>query len=277
MFRHGPSNKMRVSIVDLQKKELKKIDLPSQFDEKVRPDIIKKAVLALQANKRQVYGADLSAGKKTAVRVSKRRRDYRGSYGHGISRVPRKVLSRRGTRFNWQGAFAPGTVKGRRAHPPKTEKVWQQKINKKERKKAIRSALAATVDKEYVKERGHLIPDDYPFVIENKVENLKKTKDIKKILDALGFEKELNRLSKKSVRAGKGKRRGRKYKKKAGILIVVSDKCWLQKAVKNIPGIETAIINKLNAELLAPGTLPGRATIFTEAAIDKIARERLFM
>ena len=96
-------------------------------------------------------------------------------------------------------------------------------------------------------------------------------------MDALGFEKELNRLSKKSVRAGKGKRRGRKYKKKAGILIVVSDKCWLQKAVKNIPGIETAIINKLNAELLAPGTLPGRATIFTEAAIDKIARERLFM
>ena len=84
--------------------------------------LIKRAVLTLQNNKRQRYGANPEAGKKVSAALSKRRRKYRGSYGHGISRVPRKILSRRGTSMNWQGAFAPGTVGGRRAHPPKAEK-----------------------------------------------------------------------------------------------------------------------------------------------------------
>lgn len=268
---------MNISVINLQKNEIKKIDLPSQFDEEIRPDVIKRAVLALQANKRQSYGADPEAGKKASVRLSKRRHDYRGSYGFGISRVPRKILSGRGTRFNWQAAFAPGTVKGRKAHPPKAVKLWQKKINKKERKKAIRSALAATVSRVVVKKRGYLIPSNYPFIIENKIENLKKTKEVKKILDDLGFKSELVRLDEKSRRAGKGKARGRKYKKKAGILIVVSEECKLQAATKNLPGVEAAVVNKLNAELLAPGSVPGRATLFTEAAIDKMAKEKLFM
>ncbi len=268
---------MRVGVVDIQKKEVKKIDLPSQFDEGIRQDIIKRAVFVLQANKRQGYGAYPEAGKGASARISKRRHDYRGSYGHGISRVPRKILSRRGTRMNWQAAFAPGTVGGRRAHPPKAEKVWLQKINKKERRKAIRSALAATVNKKTVKGNGYLIPDNYPFIIEKKIENIDKTKEVKKILNALGFKEELGRVEKRSVRAGRGKARGRKYRKRAGILIVVSDKCKLQKAAKNIPGVDTAVVSKLNAELLAPGTFPGRATLYTEGAIDKIAKEGLFM
>ena len=47
--------------------------------------------------------------------------------------------------MNWVGAFAPGTVGGRRAHPPKSEKIWSKKINKKENAKAIRSAISATL------------------------------------------------------------------------------------------------------------------------------------
>lgn len=268
---------MDISIINLEKKEVGKASLPVQFKEKIRTDIIKRAVVALQLKKRQSYGADPMAGKKASSEVSKRRKNYRGSYGHGISRVPRKVLSRRGMRFNWQGAFAPGTVKGRRAHPPKAEKVWETKINNKERRKAIRSALAATISKEAVRERGHLIPEEYPFAVENKLESINKTKDVKKVLCAIGFDKELKRLEERKIRAGKGKARGRKYKKKAGILLVVSEKCGLQNAVKNIPGVEAAVVKSLNAEVLAPGGVPGRAAIFTEAALNKIAKEGLFM
>ena len=138
---------MKADIIDLENNQIAKIDMPNQFNEPVRPDLIKRAVLALQSKKRCQYGAYSRAGKGYSVRISKRRRDYRGSYGIGIARTPRKVMSRRGTRMNWVGAFAPNTVGGRRAHPPKSIKIWEQKINIKEKRKAIRSALASVISK----------------------------------------------------------------------------------------------------------------------------------
>ena len=101
------------------------------------------------------------------------------------------------------GAFAPGTVKGRRAFPPTSERIFAQKINDKERKKAIRSALAATLDKKTVQERGHKIPANYPFIIANEFENLAKTKDWLKTLTALGLEEDLQRGGERHARAGK--------------------------------------------------------------------------
>ena len=156
---------MKVDVLSLTKTSIGKKDLPRQFDEPVRPDLIKRAVESIQANRRQKYGTDPKAGMKASAELSRRRRKYRGSYGHGISRVPRKILSRRGTRFNWVGAVAPGTVGGRKAHPPKAIKEWVRKINKKERRKAIRSALAATMNPEIVTARGHKVPESYPFII----------------------------------------------------------------------------------------------------------------
>ena len=267
---------MKLKILDIAGKETGSRELPLQFKEKIEPDLIARAVLAMQANKRQPYGAKPDAGKRASAKLSRRRRNYRGSYGIGISRVPRKILTRRGRRFFWVGAFAPGTVGGRRAHPPKAEKVWEQKINKKERRKAIRSALSAVVEKNTVKLRGHLIPEAYPFAVASDFEGIKKTKDVFNIFSKLGFAKELERTNEKKIRAGKGKMRGRKYKTKKGILLVVSGDCSLIKASKNIPGVDVAKVNELNAELLAPGAKPGRATIFTDRAIEKIEKENLF-
>ena len=267
---------MKANIIDLENNEIGKIDLPKQFEEPIRPDLIKKAVLTIQANNRQRYGSDPRAGKKVSVRVSKKRHDYRGSYGHGISRVPRKIMSRRGTRMNWTGAFAPGTVGGRRAHHPKAEKIWEKKINIKERRKAICSALASSISKEIVSKRGHKVPDNYPLIMEDKFEKLDKTKELKKVLEKIGLKNELKRASEKKVRAGKGTMRGRKYKRKIGPLIVVSDKCKLENC-KNIPGVEVVKIKNINAELLAPGTKPGRLVIFTKSAIEKLSEKKLFM
>ena len=84
-------------------------------------------------------------------------------------------MSSSGTQFNWTGAFAPGTVGGRRAHPPKAEENITKKINKKENRKAIRSAISASIKSELV-EKNHKIPTEYPFIAETKFETLKKTK-----------------------------------------------------------------------------------------------------
>ena len=268
---------MNVKILDKQGKEKGSIELPAQFSEQVRPDLIERAVLTLQSHSRQAEGAYKEAGKRPSARVSKRRHDYRGSYGIGISRIPRKIFSRRGTRMNWQGALAPGTVGGRRSHPPKAEKQHWQELNKKERKKALRSAIAASVDKEVVEARGHTVPDQFPFIIEKGIEGITKTKEVVAMLKQMGFEPELERSSQKSIRAGKGKARTRKYSKRKGVLLVVGNEAKLMKASGNIPGTDICKVNELNAELLAPGGVPGRITLYTEDAIATITKEDLFM
>ena len=267
---------MKLDILDSTKIKVGEIKLPLQFAEDVRPDLILRAVLAIQSHKRQPYAASPLAGKRASAKLSRRRRKYRGSYGIGISRVPRKIMTRSGTRFNWVGAFMPGTVGGRRAHPPKTEKIWWHKINEKERSKAIRSEISATVVKEVVAERGHTIPDNYPFIIDNKFESFDKTKIVLDALKKLGLENELERVESRKVRAGKGKLRGRKYIQKKGILIVVSKKDKLITAASNIPGMDIVEVKSLNAELLAPGGKAGRLTLWTQAAINILEKEKLF-
>jgi len=179
-------------------------------------------------------------------------------------------------RMNWVGAFSPQTVGGRRSHPPKADKILEQKINKKENRKAIRSAIAAAMDKEIVMARGHRIPENYPFIISSDFENLVKTKEIEAALVALGFSEEIKRSLIRKVRAGLGKMRGRKYQTKKGLMIVVSGQCPLMKAASNL-NVDVVIANALNAELLAPGAQPGRATLWTEKAIDMLNEKKLFL
>lgn len=267
---------MKLKILSTDASTKGEMELPKQFQEPVREDLVQRAVLAIQANNRQRYGADPRSGKNVSAFLSKRRRKYRGTYGIGQSRTPRKVMSRNGTRFNYTGAFAPQTVGGRRAHPPKASKIWDQKVNKTENRKAIRAALSATIIPEIVTKRGHKIPDNYPFIISDDIQKVTKTKDIKDILKKLGFEKELTRSSQKSIRAGKGKTRGRKYKTRKGILFVTNEECALTKAAKNVPGTDIVTIQNINAELLAPGAELGRVTLYTESAIKKITEEKLF-
>ena len=267
---------MKLDILDLTSNKIGEIKLPPQFEEELRPDLIHRAVLAIQSHKRQTYAASSEAGKRASAKLSRRRRDYRGSYGIGISRVPRKIMTRRGMRMNWVGAFAPGTVGGRRAHPPKSEKIWWKKINEKERAKAIRSAMAATIMRDVVAQRGHLMPINYPFILDSKFESISKTKDVIDTFKKLGLENELARAEEKKIRAGKGKSRGRKYKKKKGPLVVVSKIDKLSMAVVNIPGIDIVDVKSLNAELLAPGAKAGRLTLWTSAAINILEKERLF-
>ncbi len=268
---------MKLKVFDKTNTEKKSVELPVQFNEPVRLDLVKRAVLALQAARRQKYGAMPGAGQRHSSFLSKRRHKYKSTYGIGQSRTPRKVLNRRGTRFYYVGATAPQTVGGRRAHPPKAEKEWDQKINVREKRKAIRSALTATLDAQLVAQRGHKVPTTYPFAIDSSFEELNKTKEVIQALNTLGLSEELERANVTSIRAGKGKRRGRKTITKKSVLFVVSKDCPLLKSGANIPGADIVPVASLNAELLAPGTHLGRLTLFTDTALDILEQQQLFL
>ena len=243
-----------------------KVELPSIFKTPIRPDLVKRAVLSIQSMRLQPKGRDPMAGKRTTA-------ESRG-VGLGIARIPRVKGS--GYLRAGQGAFAPGTVGGRLAHPPTPEKKIVKKINKKEKKLALKSAIAATAKKDLVLKRGHKVNGipALPVVVDGKIEEVKNTGRLIEILRNLRLEGELERVkNSRRIRAGKGKMRGRRIKQAKGPLIVVEEDKGISKAAANIPGLDIASVKSLNVELLAPGTHLGRLTIWSEPAIrvlDKV-------
>ncbi|MBS7608004.1 MAG: 50S ribosomal protein L4 [Candidatus Bathyarchaeia archaeon] len=248
-----------VKVFDLDGKPVEKMTLPPIFETPIRPDVIKRAVLAIQSNRFQPKGRDPMAGKRTTA-------ESRG-VGLGLARIPRvKGPTAR-------AAFAPGTVGGRLAHPPTPEKKIVKKIPKKEKRLALFSAIAATASKETVASRGHVVEGvpQIPLVVVDELEGLKKTKDVEETLIKLGVLGDLYRVRESTkVRAGKGKLRGRRIKQAVGPLIVVAEDRGIGEAARNIPGVDVVPVKELNAEILAPGTHPGRLTIWTKGAIEAL-------
>ncbi|MDY6777083.1 MAG: 50S ribosomal protein L4, partial [Candidatus Nanohaloarchaea archaeon] len=183
------------------------VELPLQFSERIRPDIIKRAVESIQSRNRQPYGADDRAGLQHVTDWRQRNRAYRSRRGKSYpsSRTPRKIVFRRGMQMSGPGGEAPQTVGGRKAHPPKAEKDYTKDINDTERRKAIRSGIAATADREIVEERGHEVGGlELPLVVDSEIETVDTTAEAKQILVDLGLKAELERCGKRQVRAGRG-------------------------------------------------------------------------
>ena len=262
----------KVPVRDLQGNVVGEIDLPSVFQTEIREDLIKRAVLAEQSWNRQPYGTDKLAGKRTSAHYHGRRRSRYAMICREMARIPR--IHGRGAEYTplyMEARVVPQARKGRRAHPPKVEKKWAQKINKKEYKLALKSAIAACACSELVKQRGHRYDGVVPIVVVDDFENLNKTKDVEKTLLSLGLEKELQRAKQKKIRAGRGKMRGRRYKRKKSLLIVTSSAdCNVVKAARNLPGVDVASYEQLNANLLAPGAHPGRLMLITQSALKKL-------
>ncbi|MEM2954579.1 MAG: 50S ribosomal protein L4 [Candidatus Nanoarchaeia archaeon] len=268
---------MKVPMYSLDGEIISQIELPKQFYEEIRDDLIKRAALSVLSKTHQPYGTDPLAGKRQGKAWPKRRRKFGTTYGKGISRVARKRLWRRGAQIGWVGARGAQTVKGIKAFPPKVNKIFEEEINKKENKKAIRSALAACANLEKVGAKHKIKLTAVPIVVEDKIEEVNKTREIYKILKNLGLKDELKRIKEKKIRPGKGKMRGRKYKTKAGPLIIVSKPCKLELSARNLVGVDVCQINFLNAALLAPGAQAGRLTIWSKAALEKLEKEKLFI
>lgn len=251
-----------VNVFNLNGEVVGKVKLPPVFGAPLRPDVIKRVVLAIQSTRFQPQGRDSMAGKRTTA-------ESRG-VGLGLARVPRIKGHPRA-----RAAFAPGTVGGRQAHPPVSEKKIVKKVTKKERRLALFSAIAATASRKVVASRGHSIEDvpQIPLIVTDELEGLKRTKDVEEALVKLGVLSDVYRVREsRKVRAGKGKLRGRRMKQAVGPLIVVAEDKGIIKAARNVLGMDVITVNSLNAEILAPGAHPGRLTIWTNSAIEKLGK-----
>lgn len=245
---------MNTPLRDLTGDEAGTIELPAVFETPYRPDLIQRAVVSAQANRKQDYGADPFAGKRTSA-------ESPGS-GRGLAHVPRA---------NNRGRRVPQAVKGRKAHPPLAETDRTRKINEKERKLAVRSAIAATADPDLVSARGHRFDPalELPLVVTNEFESLDKTQDVVATLTALGVADDIERADRTVIRPGRGTTRGRKYKRPQSILFVTGEDP--SRAARNLAGASVATGREVNTEDLAPGTHPGRLTLWTEHALEEVA------
>jgi large subunit ribosomal protein L4e len=254
---------MKAKLLDKTGKLKKELDLPKNFSVKIREDILQKVFEALKSW--QTYGAmeGAGAGYSASGILRHRRHVWKTTYGKGIARVPRKIMSRSGSSFNWVGATVSSTRGGRKPNAPRSEKDNSKKINKKEFLIALNSALAGSIESKYLEKKyGEEI--NTGIVFDSSVTEL-KTKEFLKVMEKI-FEKGFGKvLKKKSVRAGRGKTRGRKYKSNSGLLFVIGkDEKMARK------GIDVVNVNELEIKNLAPNGKPGRITCYTENAIKEI-------
>jgi large subunit ribosomal protein L4e len=246
----------------MEGKSIRKVELPNFFETPVRSDLIRRAVVALQSHTFQPQGRDPMAGKRTTAESI--------GVGHAMSRIPR-IKGDRYPKAN-QAAFAPGTVKGRLLFPPVPTKRVMKKINRKELRLAMLSALAATSSKELIRARGHRIADDqeFPLVVSDELEHVTKASEAEQLLRKIGLTDDLERASDRKIRGGKGSVRGRVFKHRVSALVIVQKRQGAERAFRNLPGVKVVEAASLNVDDLAPGTHAGRLTIWSESALKAI-------
>jgi len=253
---------MKSILYDSSGKKKSEIALPELFDSPIREDISAKCFEAEKFALRQPYSTYDEAGKRHSASgtISHQRHQWKGHYGKGISRLPRKTMWRRGTQFFWIGAEVSQTRGGRVSHPPKGL-YSSRKINQKERKIALSSALASSFSKDKIRQRysSQNIPES-SAIIESVPSKTKQL--IASVKNIFGDSSEILER-KKEVRRGKGKARGRKYKSNAGLLILTSDS---EKVICS--QYEVKKVKSLSIKDMYP---LGRIVLYTQKAMDEIS------
>nr|AJS11922.1 50S ribosomal protein L4P [uncultured archaeon] len=258
---------MKTQILNLEGKKVKEIEMPKYFSSEIRKDIVAKVLETKK--KQQPYAPNLMAGKQHTAKgkMVHRRHVWRSGYGRGQSRVPRKIFSRKGSQFNLEAAEVPFARGGMRAHPPKVIHIINtKKINKKELEMALLSALSATANGKEIAKRYETIKDDVknaPFVVD-KFDKTKTKEILAGLKNILGNDLFELAIKKKSIRAGKGTMRGRKYKSNAGLLIVIGNGETLK-----FNSVDVKKANSVGVPDLARGGV-GRLTLYTESAINEL-------
>jgi len=139
---------------------------------------------------------------------------------------------------------------------------------------ALVSAIAATGVPALVMAKGHRIDNipEVPLVVTDKIQGFSKTKEAVIFLkrDVKAWNDIEQVYKSKRLRAGKGKMRNRRRIQKRGPLIIYDKDQGLTRAFRNIPGVDTISVDKLNLLKLAPGGHVGRFCIWTESAFKKL-------
>lgn len=242
------------------------VELPIIFSTPFRKELIHKAFTNLNSHKFQPQGRHPSAGQDVVADSND------PPTGQGVSRVAR--MRGGGGGRQGQGGEVASTRGGRQAHPPIVEKVIYKKLNKKENKLALCSAIAATASKELIESRGHKINgiESFPIIVSDDIETVAKTSEISKILDSLKLAQDVKRLESRKPRSGKPSLRGRSKKVGKSVLFVTKDATSLRKAIGALPGVEATSVKELSVLDLAPGSDPIRLTVYSKSAIEEIGK-----
>jgi len=239
------------------------VPLPAVFKAPIRPDIVNFVHTNVNKNARQAYGVYVHAGEQTSA--------MSWGTGRAVARIPR--VRGGGTHRSGQAAFGNMCRGGRMFAPNKTWRKWHRKVNQNQRRYATVSALASSALPSLVMARGHRIEniDEVPLVIADSAESLKKTKDAVALLKQVAaYDDVAHSKASKRVRSGKGKLRNRRYVQRKGPLVVYNNDDGITQAMRNIPGVELANVERLNLLRLAPGGHLGRFIIWTEGAFRRL-------
>jgi large subunit ribosomal protein L4e len=239
------------------------VSLPVVMTAPIRPDIVNFVHTNIAKNHRQAYAVSEKAGHQTSAE----------SWGTGraVSRIPR--VGGGGTQRSGQGAFGNMCRGGRMFAPTKIWRRWHRHVNVNQKRYAVASALAASAVPALVMARGHRVEEvpELPLVVDNSLEGVQKTAEAYKILGMLGASDDTDKAkASKKIRAGKGKMRNRRYVLRRGPLVVYNTNEGLSKAFRNLPGVETVCVDRLNLLQLAPGGHMGRFCVWTQAAFEKL-------
>jgi len=239
------------------------VKLPAVFRAPIRTDVVNFVHTNIRKNKRHPYAVSREAGHQTSAE----------SWGTGraVARIPR--VRGGGTHRSGQGAFGNMCRGGRMFAPIRTWRRWHRKVNRNQRRYAIVSAIAASGVPSVVMSKGHLIQEvpEFPLVVSDKIQEYNRTKQAVQFLRKIKAWNDIEKVYKsKRFRAGKGKMRDRRRVQRLGPVVVYANDSGLTKAFRNIPGIETINVEKLNLLRLAPGGHVGRFIIWTESAFRKL-------
>jgi large subunit ribosomal protein L4e len=242
------------------------VELPLVFSTPFRADLIHKAFTNLNSHTFQPQGRHPTAGMDVVARSND------PPTGQHQARIA-KMKGGGGGRQGQAGGVA-SVRGGRQAHPPIVDKVIFKKINKKENKLALCSAIAATASRELVQSRGHKIEgiESFPIVVSDDIESISKASEISKVLESLKLMNDVNRLQTRKARTGKSSLRGRSKKIGKSVLFVTKDSSKISNACGAFPGVEARSVKDLSVLDLAPGSDPIRLTVYSRAALEEIAK-----
>ena len=242
------------------------IELPLIFSTPFRRELIHKAWINLTSHKFQPQGRHPSAGQDVVADSND------PPTGQGVSRVARAQGGGGGRQG--QGAEVASTRGGRQAHPPIVGKVIYKKLNKKENKLALCSAIAATSSKTIIESRGHKIEgiESFPIIVSDDIESISKSNEIVKVLESLKLTQDTDRLESRKSRSGQSRLRGRSKKVGKSVLFVTKEDKEMSKAIGALPGVEVKSVKDLSVLDLAPGSHPIRLTVYSKSAIEEIGK-----
>jgi len=157
--------------------------------------------------------------------------------------------------------------------PTKTHRKWHAHINVQQKRYALASAVAASGVPALVMAKGHLIGEtpEWPLVVSDKVQDFTRTKEGMIFLKRLKLWNDVEKVYKSQRnRAGVGKMRNRRRVQRRGPLVIYDKDQGLSRAFRNIPGVTTLSVHKLNLLKLAPGGHVGRLVVWTESAFKAL-------